>query len=230
MPILTAEEYMVWVGAEFTGKELASIQDICVKTEQAIKNKLRRVVERGTFSVILDAPMTQYIDLCRWAPIDTAEDFNLYLNYQANGNPDAFTDDSLLTEYTDYVIQGKNEGTNTDAEFGACRVMLLNGFWGLNYYLPPYSIAPQRQSMAGAIKVEFTGGFDPVPEALKQGACIIVSQVLGIREYGMLKGTESWNGYNYNIPGVGLLIGGFLAVPDVRSMLDPYTNYAAVIA
>jgi hypothetical protein len=53
--------------------------------------------------------------------------------------------------------------------------------------------------------------------------------MLGNRKYGYQIGSESWNGYSYNIPGVGLLANGTLGSPDILGLLEPYVNYESML-
>lgn len=224
--IVTPEIYGAWGNLTLSDKERISVEIVCGQVDRSIKNRLKRTLEKGSYSVVLDAPRTRTISLCRWAPIDPTT-LEVYLNFQANGNPSAFTSDSLLTQYEDYILENKGE-SDTDP-FGYCLLTYLKGFWGVGYYRPPYSIAVKRVDVIGAVKCTFDGGFEIIPEDIVEAACITISKVLGVRRYGMQVGSESWNGYSYNLPGVGMMINGLLGNPDIRGLLEPYVNYASVI-
>lgn len=233
MAIITAAIYQTWLNRELTGGELASVNAICLQVDRSIKDRLKRTLEQATYTdVIFDAQTTPLISLARYAPITIpgtgATLFKVWLNYQANGNPNGFdADDDLLELYTDYVLNSAQEGD----EFGPCLLRRLPGYWGTGWYSPPGRLAQQLTPAYGAVKCTFQGGYaaGSIPLSIVEAACITISKVLGVRRYGMQVGSESWNGYSYNLPGVGMMINGLLGNPDIRGLLEPFVNQGACI-
>lgn len=228
MCIINAELWSGWANLQLSSPgELASVNAICIQVDKAIKTRLKRTVERQTFTgLIFDAPDTPNILLGRYAPI-TISGFQCWANPLAQGNPVAFDSTSLLTMYTDYALDPDAD----DPTVSPGNLRRIGGIWGISYRYRPNLMAPQYDPNRGAVKLTFTGGYAPdnLPPDIIEAACITVSKVLGVRRYGMQVGSESWNGYSYNLPGVGMMINGLLGNPDIRGLLEPYVNYGAVI-
>jgi len=225
--IITPEIWSAWANLPLANPsaEYTSVNKICQQVDRSIKTRLKRTVEQQTFTgLILDAPTTPYILLQRYAPI-TIAGFQCWLNGYAHGNPADFDSTSLLTMYEDYTLDKSED----DAATSPGTLTRLGAIWGLTYRFRPYQLAPQFDPNMGAVKVSFTGGYETVPDDIVEAACVTISKVLGVRRYGMQVGSESWNGYSYNLPGVGMMINGLLGNPDIRGLLEPYVNYAANI-
>lgn len=229
MAIVTADIWSAWSNVYPTGNELVSLNRICAMVDAAVKTRLSRTIEEASYTIVMDAPTVQQIDLSRYAPISTTG-LSVYLNTQAHGDPDEFDSTNLLTNYSDYQLKGEDGGE--DPTFGLRYLYRTTGWWGIQQYRPPHSLALQKQSNVGSVKLVFTGGYaaGSIPEDIVSGACLIVSMALGNRKTGQQIGTESWGGYNYNSPGVGLLSQGLMGNPDVASFLNRYRNYEAELA
>lgn len=227
MPIVTTDDWKTFTGNTLTGTQVGAIGAICGAVSEAIKRETGRVLERGSFSIVLDAPVSSQIRLLRWAPL-VIEDMEVYLNYYANGDPDAFTSSSLLTAYTDYTFKAGDDGLTipsgvlTRIGYGGQEIP-----WGGGNYSPPYSLTPQRRPQRGSIKVVFTGGFYPVPMDIKQAAVLAVTKIWRAIPFGGQLGSESWNQYSYSLPNAALAA---LADPSISMTLDRYRNYGACIA
>jgi hypothetical protein len=225
MAIITPEIYAEWANIQLAPGELQSVQVLCGQIDKAIKNRLKRTLEQQTFTgLILDAPTTPNITLGRYAPI-TISDFQCYYDNDAQGDPSAFTSDDLLTMYTDYMLDVDRD-TPTLSPGNLKRV---GAIWGIQYRWRPYGMTPQFDPNYGSIKLTFQGGYADIPDDIVAAACIAMSQMLGNRKYGYQIGSESWNGYSYNIPGVGLLANGTLGSPDILGLLEPYVNYESML-
>lgn len=223
MAIITRAIYEEWAGASFTGAKATAIDAICLMMDRAVKNRTRRVLEQTTATAILDAPMTEKILLTKWAPVT---DITVYYNRQAQGDSSAFAATDVLTRYTDYDLTPMStEGT--DDTFGPCILRKTWGYWDCDFHRPVYSVATKRRPVHGAVKVTLTGGYSSIPKDLIQGCCYAVSMVLHSKKYGFFVGSESWNGYSYNLPGVGLLTNGILGNPDVGCWINPYIDHSA---
>lgn len=227
MAIVTAAIWQAYANITVTGSELASIEIICAAVDKAIKNRLKRTIEQQTFtSLIMDAPDTPTIQLGRYAPITIAS-FQCWMNGAANGNPAAFTTDNLLEMYTDYRL----DVDPVNPLLSPGNLERVGNVWGISYRRRPGQLSYNYEPNRGAIKLTFQGGYAPdeIPTDIVQAACIAVTQLMGNRKYGYQLGSESWNGYSYNIPGVGLLANGTLGSADILGLLQPYVNYADTI-
>lgn len=227
MPIVSYDDWRLFTGQNLTSPQQGSVSAICAAVSEAIKRETGRVLERGSFSIVLDAPVSSQIRLLRWAPL-VIEDMEVYLNYYANGDPDAFTSSSLLTAYTDYTFRPGDDGLTipsgviTRIGYGGQEIP-----WGGGSYSPPYSLTPQRRPQRGSIKVVFTGGFYPVPMDIKQAAVQAVTKIWRAQPFGGQIGSESWNGYSMSLPSAALAA---LADPAITMTLDRYKNYGAMVA
>lgn len=227
MPITTAEIWSAWANIPLSNaNERLSVQMICNQVDVAIKKRLKRTVEQRTFTgLIVDAPDSPYLILTRYAPI-TISSFQCWYNGRANGNPASFdVVNDLLAPYTDYDLDRDEE----DPLLSTGIVRKISGIWGISYRRRSTQLAYQQDPNHGALKLTFQGGWAVVPPNIVLAANQIVSMVLGNRKYGYNIGSESWNGYSYNIPGVGLMVNGVMGNPDISSVLDPYINRAAEV-
>lgn len=227
MAIITAGLWSSWSNTPLAegSRELLSVQLICTQVDVAIKKRLKRIVERQTISdLILDAPTTPNILLGRYAPI-VISSFQCWVNQLAQGDPTAFTTNDLLTQYRDYALDKDPE----DRTLSPGNLRRIGRAWGISYRQRMTQLAPQFDPNYGAVKVSFTGGWEVIPQDIVQAACLGVSMTLAVRKHGYIKGSESWNGYSYNIPGVGLMVNGIIGSPDLLSLLNPYINRAEEI-
>lgn len=226
MAIVTPEIWAAFAGKTLTNPsgEYTSIEVICNQVDRGIKSKLKRTLERQTFTgLILDAPNTPNILLQKYAPI-VIDGFECRYNPQAQGDPTLF-DDSLLTMYQDYRLDTDED----DNSLSPGNLQYLRGIWGINYRYRPWELAPSFTSVPGALKLTFNAGYEIIPDDIVMAACIAVSQTNALKDHGFVKGSESWNGYSMNLPGVGLMVHGVLGNPDISSLLLPYMNYGAMI-
>lgn len=225
MALVDETIWQAWSGQTLVGPELTSLGMICRQVDTAIKQRLKRTIERQTFTnLILPAPTTPVLILARYAPIYVAG-FQISYNANCQGDPAAFVSGDLLTMYRDYML---DTGPDTSASSLSGRVLNLKGAWGVQGYRPNYSIAFQTTGIPGSILTTFTGGYATVPQDIIEAACLAVSRVRGEKIYGTQVGSEAWNGYSYNLPGVGLLVNGILGSPNVRGLLEPFVAYSEV--
>lgn len=227
MPVVSYDDWKTFTGNNLTSPQQGSVAAICAAVSEAIKRETGRVLERGTYSIILDAPYTSQIRLLRWAPL-VVEDMAVYLNWTANGDPAAFTSTSLLVPYSDYTFKAGDDGLTIPSgvltRIGYAGVEIP---WGGGAYWPPYSLTPQRKPQRGAIKVVCQGGYYPIPMDLRQAAVMAVTKIWRAMPFGGQLGSESWNQYSYNLPNAALAA---LADPNISMTLNRYSNYGAMIA
>lgn len=227
MPVVSYDDWRLFTGNNLTSPQQGAVSAICAAVSEAIKRETGRVLERATYSKVLDAPVSSQIRLLRWAPL-VIEDMEVYLNQYANGDPTAFTSTSLLTPYVDYTFAAGDDGLTIPSG-----VLTRIGYggqempWGGGSYFPPYSLTPQRKPQRGSIKVVFSGGYYPIPMDLRQAAVQAVTKIWRAQPFGGQLGSESWNGYSYGLPSAALAA---LADPAITMTLDRYRNYGACIA
>lgn len=223
--IVSTDIYAAWANLTLDEGERASIDLICGQVDTGIKKWCNRTFEQASYTLILDAPTKAEFQLTRWAPVNISG-FLLYFNPGAKGDPSQFTSDNLLTMYSDYLLD-VGPDTSTSSLSGVVRS--LTGGFGVSYRRPRNMLATQAIPTYGALKVSFSGGYPVLPEDLVEAACIAVSKIIGVRKYGMQVGSESWNGYSYNLPGVGLMTQGILGTPDILTVLNRYVDHSSRI-
>lgn len=222
MALVDPTTWQQWSGISVTGAQLAALEVMCQQVSDAIGTELRRNLERRDYTnIILAAPPTTTISLFRYSPIRLSG-LEVYFNVSARGDPTAFTADDLLTIYEDYTLDTGDENGVSPGGL----ITYLRGLWSASYVRPAYSIAVQRIPSPGAIKVNFTGGYDQVPGAIVEAACLAVSKLRKSRNFGGQQSSESWNGYSYSLPSAALAI---LQDPNISTLLDLYRNYGALI-
>lgn len=223
MAIVTATIWQSWSGITVTGAELTSLTSICSQVDAAIKSRLRRTIESASYSLVLPAPVTLNLILARYAPI-AVSGFAISVNYNAQGDPSAFTSNDLLTMYRDYLLDVGPDNTTYSL---SGLVTNLKGPWGLQYWRPNYSIASQATPIPGAILAVFTGGYATVPDDIVAAACEAVSKIRKTRQAGSGVQSESWNGDSYSLASTAFT-SGILGDPMIAGLLNPYMNYADV--
>lgn len=230
MAIITPDIYAEWRNVTLEGDELDSVTVICSQVDRAIKNKVKRTLERDTFSIIIDAPTTPCFSIARYAPI-VISSVDLRFNTLANGNPSQFGTDTKLELYSDYILdQVPEDPTLSPGNVQRAGQMT----WAVDRRPRFSQIRYQEVPSPGAIKIAFTGGYETIPDDIVLAACLTLSQILVRRRFGFMIGNESWNRYTYGLAGIGLrstdmLINGILGTPDIEALLNPYMNYAAMI-
>lgn len=230
MAIITPDIYAEWRNVTLEGDELDSVTVICSQVDRAIKNKVKRTLERDTFSIIIDAPTTPCFSIARYAPI-VISSVDLRFNTLANGNPSQFGTDTKLELYSDYILdQVPEDPTLSPGNVQRAGQMT----WAVDRRPRFSQIRYQEVPSPGAIKIAFTGGYETIPDDIVLAACLTISQTLVRRRFGFMIGNESWNRYTYGLAGIGLrstdmLINGILGTPDIEALLNPYMNYAAMI-
>lgn len=225
MAIITVEQWQEYANVALDSGELAKTATICNQVSKAIQTYTKRTLERATYTgLTFAATRTPLVNLFRYAPI-VVTGFDCRFNLLAAGDPNQFPANTVLTMYQDYILApGLDDPLLSDSGV----LTFLQGWWGVNYYFPPYSLAVQRTNVPGAIQCTFDGGYDPIPDDLMGAACLAVSRLRQMAKLGFQKGSEAWNGYSYQMPGVGNAQ-GVLNNPDIAEILDSYRNYAAVI-
>lgn len=226
--IVTPDDWKTFTGKQPTATELAQIGALCMAVDRMFKDETGRVLERGSYTAVLDSPPAPQLRLFRWAPLVIA-DLDVYYNTGANGDPDAFTADDLLTPYTDYTFKADAADPTLCPSGVLTRVADNSGtpmFWGESGYWPPYSVSAQRVPIRGAIKVEMVGGYKFIPMDLKSAAVLAVTKLARSQGFGGQKASESWNSYSYSLPAAQLSV---LQDPAISMTLDRYKNYGDMI-
>ena len=226
MAIITPDIWMEATNTYLTGTAYTQLGSICVSVDQSIKKYLQRDLEQTVYTnMILDAPRVPVIQLARFTPI-TVSTFQLYLNWQAYGNPAAFGPSALQQPYVNYVLEA-DRGNPLISSSGVVRNLFF-GPWGIAYQRPAYGLASQRVNVPGAIMVNFTGGYTSVPTDIVLAATLAVSKIRQMILLGVPKISESWNGYSAS--GIGSLwLDGILQDPTIRALLNPYLAYSETI-
>lgn len=223
MAIVTAAIWQTWAGKTVDGSELASLEMLAAQVDQEIKDRLKRTLEQATYTdIILDGPITDVLFLHRWAPI-TINTLTVHHNRGANGDPTLFTNDTLLTAYTDYyLVPNRDNPSISDG-----KLMKRRGTWGESWERSHGLLTAVKKPSRGAVKLSFQGGYaaNAIPKPIVDAACLLISMKAHSRRYGFMMGSENWNGYGYNLPGVGLLVDGHIGNPDVIGILNPYVNH-----
>lgn len=224
MAIVDVDIWQAYTGQTLTAAQTTAVSLICAAVDKAIKNDIRRTIERADYDLILPAPMTPNLRLFKYTPIEI-DTLEVYYNADANGDPLLFTAGTLLTLYADngYSVTASGEDSNL------CIDGLLyrnNGPWGVNYVWPVYSVAPQRTSLPGSVRCVFTGGYEEVPADLQMAAVTMTTKIYLGRKYAGQANSESWNGYQRALPAASIAA---LQDPQITTVLDLYRNYGDMI-
>lgn len=131
-----------------------------------------------------------------------------------NGASTPFAADTEWTLGTDFDLLDVYGGYSKSAT-----LICLNGIWPTTWYRPPTRLASTLAGERGAIKVVYKAGWasDDIPQALKEAAYAEATTLFGMfisRDgsvvNGLLKQTESLNGYSYSLGAVsGMDVSGY---------------------
>lgn len=110
---------------------------------------------------------------------------------------------------------------------GVQQVWPDNEYASLGQYLMPKSgfAYPPTQFRADAVQIDFTAGFETVPEAIKQAICLMVSNLRSLSERNLFISADT-------VDGVGskqFVVGGNAAAAinaAVDALLSPYRMFA----
>lgn len=183
-----------YVGYSATDRDVVYGQ-LITEVSQAIRTRLNQTITAATYTVVLDAPCTPVIVLGE-GPVKLAG-LTVYYNYQAYGNPAAFTSTNLLTLYQDYYLD-VSERDNTVSK--SRRLIYLQGAWGANYYRAPSQLSQSLIPTPGAVKVTYSAGFDTVPTDVTMATNLACQKLFMARDRGAMPTSESLTGYSYSLP------------------------------
>lgn len=195
------------------------------KVEAAIKSYVKWEIEAATVTEFYSGNNT--LDLVLERPHVTAV-ANVWWDPRGGYGftPNTFGANTLLTVGVDYVPVLER---NQIAESGRLRRLAsYNPYWfpsdlvfnrsmrrsGLSYWGGPVWLGG-----SGNVKVEYSYGYDPVPQDIKLAVSTMVGVVVNAVKYGYPTTNESFADYNY-----GLSIARDLAMGEVRQLLSTYRN------
>jgi hypothetical protein len=219
MALLTLEQFLAirgQVGPDETTQ--ASLQAIISEVSDAILRYLKNgSIETASYTVIMDAPVS--INLVLPVVPILASSLQLWFNYQAQGDPAAFTSANLLTAYSDYqLLTGPFNSTYSESGI----VRNLWGAWGVSYMRPALSLASSLIATPGAIKATFTAGYSTVPPSIVQAAFLAATKLYNMRKTGMPFTNESLQAYSYGSQASATADGVIQGDPTIRSLLKPF--------
>ncbi len=171
----------------------------------------------AAYSVILPAPAYPTLVLSHFPVLISS--VQIWLNWQANGDPSLFTTPFLLTPYTDYTIDASPDDATLSE---SALVRSLRWYWGYQAYRPLNKLAAQVTPIAGAIKATYTAGYTTIPASIKMAVNLIVRKLFNMRRNGLPFSGEALNSYSYslqsNLNAEGIIQGD----PTIRSALHPF--------
>ncbi len=220
MALLTLAEHKTFAG--ITTSDPVRDASLSVIIDEACDAVIRFCqngnIEQTAYTIILDAPSYPALVL-PYTPVLVAG-FELYLNWDANGNPAAFTSGDLKTMY-DYYALDVGPANVTTCESGIVR-LINNNVWGWNRERPIYSLHLKIVPIRGAIKVVYTAGYATVPPAIKSAINLITRKIYNMRKLGVPVVSESLNGYSYSAQGTASAEGIIQGDPTIRAMLKTF--------
>lgn len=202
----------------------ASLNEMIDEVSDAITRYLQNGnLLRTTYTVILNAPTYPALVL-PFAPVKFDPDtFDLFIwfNSNAQGDPTQFTDDFLLTPYTDWTLEtGLTDSTTSENGI----VRFQNGIYGFGRERPVYSLTTKVVPLYGCLKVQYVAGYDPIPAALRGAVNIVVMKLYNARRTGVAMTSESLGGYSYSAQGSATADGIITGDPTVRKMLSTFSR------
>lgn len=219
MAILTLALYKEFTGITSTDATRdAALTVMIAEVNDAILRYLNNgAIEQQSYTVIMAAPVSVNLVL-PVVPV-LASSLQIYLNTQAQGDPAAFTSDTLLTPYTDYMLDvGQTDATTSQTGI----VRNLSSAWGVWWARPPASLAPILIPVPGAIKAVFTAGYATVPPSIQAAASLIVSKLYAMRKIGAPAVSESLQAYSRSLQSTATANGILQGDPTIKSLLMPF--------
>jgi len=213
---------------------------LCVAAQAACLTFVGRSLDAATVTEYYDGRSHPRLPLRLW-PVSAVA--NVWLDSGGNYGdaPNGFGSGSLLTPGTDYTASAP-AGANGQNGPGLLTYLggagANSGGWtgfALTGYGACLSPTGRRSEFGwprgtGNIKVQYTGGYSPIPDAVLTAIALQACSYQRTAKYGgmMLDVSESLGAYSHSIGGVaqaagskGLEAGGGL-IGDVQSLLAPY--------
>ena len=212
--LLDLPEYVVITGRTLSEADALSAQAVLAEVDDAVKRILRQPIERAQYTRVLPAPPTERLAL-PYTPV-SGTSLQVWFNGGANGDSAAFTSDHLLTRYTDYDL----EITTPDGLSGTGHLLCLTGVWGGRWRREPTRLAPALDTLPGAVKVTWYGGYTLVPQAIKAAVALATTRIMLMRKTGLVTTSASLNGASFGGQVAGT--GGALDDPTVLGLLRPW--------
>ncbi len=142
---------------------------------------------------------------------------------------DAFAAESLLTSGVDYFYAVDRDGLSYSGEVTLRRGTWWNGSWGSGWnrqWGGSGLLSPNPQSIPGAIKITYTGGYRLVPMDLKRAVWDLVTYWEQGSTFGRIPTSESGEGYSRSF---GSDDGGGIPM-GVKAVLDLYKMGRSFVA
>jgi hypothetical protein len=220
---LAAHKAFVGITSTDTTRDTALSEIIAEAEEAVIRHCQNGSITQQTYTLVMDAPTYPTLVL-PFAPVQVSS-FQMFSNWNANGNPALFTSSDLLTMYTDYLLDCSPMNT-TVCESGLVR--LINSYpWGYNRERPIYSLATKVTPLRGSLMVVYTAGYATVPAVLRSALNLIVRKIYNMRVQGISAVSESLNGYSTSRQGSATAAGIIAGDPTIRQMLATFTRTAS---
>lgn len=226
MALLTLAELKTRAGITSTDATRdASLTQLISDVDAAVKRLTGQNIEQATYTdKILDAPVnSKILRLPQW-PVSSVT--SLYLNWDAKGDPAAFTSDDLLTAYTDYRLV-VDDFVNARSRRGAVEI-LTRTYWA--YWQERALSMPLTTRLAdcpGAVKCTWVAGYATVPDDLKGAVASAVMLLYDRRQTGRPLTSESWNGRSVSYDGAFTATAAVQS-PDVWQVVRHYGNTLAL--
>lgn len=208
-----------------------SVTAILQGVESVIENMISSPVTQDTTArtEYYDGVVGQVLKL-RFRPVVKA-DLKVYVDELGAYGDGAGTPFAAATEWvlgTDFDLLDVRGGYSKSAN-----LICLNGIWPTTWYRPPTRLASTLAGQRGAIKVIYKAGWaaNDIPPALKEAAYLEATTLFsmsvsrgGSPVNGLLKQSESLNGYSYSLGAAsGLDVSGYgasrLTNPTAMAML-----------
>lgn len=214
--ILDLPEYRTLTGLNATTDAArdAALQSILNEVNDALTLAIRQPLNSATYTEYYNAPTTDRIALRQW-PVSSVT--TVKVAQGSNGDPAKFTSDTLLDQYTDWILE-------VDQSNGTSRSGILrnvNGWWGVSYTRPVGRLASRIDPDYRAVQVVYVAGYVQIPQSLKSAALLMTSRLFHMRKFGLIPGSASLNGASYSLQQMGNAT-GLLSDPAVQDFLKPF--------
>lgn len=223
MSLFTSDDYSEYTGVTYTGSALVAVNAACAAVEAAIRRYCGQEIGLNLYTAVLDAPYkSRTLQLPQW-PVTAVT--SLHLNWDARGNPAAFTSEFLLTPYTDYRLV-IDDVSNNRSKRGKVEI-LSRPYWAYWPERPLGMVASRMVDAPGAVYVTWQAGYSEIPDDLIQAGCLAVSMMYNRRMGGMPSTNESWNGYSVGFA-TPFAAAAALNTPDIQNVLRQFGNMLSI--
>ena len=197
MAIIDAATWASLSTNSVTGGDLVAAEAMCAAVNDVITRMCYpSVLEPTTFTLAaFDAPLGNVLLLPR--PIRSIS--AIYLVPDANGDPSGCNSTTLLTNYSDYMLDISDKVAN----ISRTGLVYRRGasWWGFEWRWPIGRLAPAIDPNRGALFVSGEFGPASVAPAVQLAASSAVTLLYERRKKGAPVNSESWNGYSSSTSG-----------------------------